>query len=119
MGGRLIQAALHKITPRVHERELRVLLAWREGLRQRQHGLRRPVQRQAERMISQQPGRVRPVARRLRMPDGLSDVAVLAEPLRSPPVQLRNLIRQRPAQLQPEQIPEQVVVAEPGPLGVK
>jgi hypothetical protein len=34
-------------------------------------------------------------------------------------VQHRHLIGQRPAQLQPQQIREQVMVAEPGPLGVQ
>ncbi len=53
------------------------------------------------------------------MPDGVDNLAVLAEPFRRPPVQRRDLIRQRAAQFQPEQIPEQVVVAEPGPLGVE
>jgi hypothetical protein len=60
-----------------------------------------------------------PVARRLRMPDGLDHLAMLAEPLRGPQVQRRHLLGQRPAQLQPEEIRKQVVVAEPGPPGVQ
>ncbi len=41
------------------------------------------------------------------------------EPSGGAPVQHRHLLGQRPAQLQPEQIPEQVVVAEPGTPGVE
>jgi len=113
VGGRLIQAALDDVIPCAYQCQLRVILARREGPDQRLQSLRIPVQRQAERMIGEQPGRVSPVARRLSMPDRLDNLAMLAEPCRGPPVQCRHLIRQRPAQLQPEQIREQVVVAEP------
>ena len=70
-------------------------------------------------MVGEQPGRLRPVARRLRVPDGLDHLALLDQPVSGPPVQPRHVPGQRPAQLQPEQIPEQVVVAEPGALGVQ
>ena len=70
-------------------------------------------------MVGQQPGRLRPVARRLRVPDGLDHLALQGEPSGSLPVQPRHVPGQRPAQLQPEQIPEQVVEAEPRALRVQ
>ena len=119
MGGRLVQAALDEITRGPYQRQLRVILARREGPHQRQHGLRLPVERQAERMVGQQPGRLGPVACRLGVPDGVDDLALPDEPAGRAPVQRRHFGGQRPAQLQPEQITEQVVVAEPGALGVE
>jgi len=53
------------------------------------------------------------------VPDGVNHLAMLGEPLRSPPVQCRYFLGPRPAQLQPQQIGEQVVVAEPRPVGVQ
>ena len=119
MGGRLVQAPLDQVTPGAHQGQLGVVLARREGPHQRLHGLRLPVERQAERMVGEQPGRVGPVARRLGVPDGLDHLALHGEPSGGPPVQRRHFVGQRPAQLQPEQIPEQVVVAEPRALGVQ
>ena len=60
-----------------------------------------------------------PVARRLGVPDGVDNLAVLGEPPGGEPVQRRHFLGQRPAQLQPQQVREQVVVAEPGALGVE
>ena len=68
-------------------------------------------------MVGEQPGRIGPVARRLRVPDSVHQLAMPAEPLGDPSVQRRHLAGQRPAQLQPEQIPEQVVIAELRALG--
>ena len=119
VGGRLVQAPLSKVTHRAHQGQLGVIRARREGPHQRLHGLRLPVERQAERMVGEQPGRLRPVARRLGVPDGLGHLAVLGEPSGGAPVQRGYFFGQPPAQLQPEQIGEQVVVAEPGPPGVQ
>ena len=70
-------------------------------------------------MVGEQPGRVGPVARRLGVPDGVDHLAMLGEPRGGPPVQRRHLFGQRPAQLQPQEIREQVVVAKPRALGVE
>jgi hypothetical protein len=70
-------------------------------------------------MVSQQPGRAGPVARRLGVPDGVDHLAMLSQPLRRPQVQRRDLLGQRPTQLQTQQITEQMVVTEPGPLRVQ
>ena len=121
VGGRLIQVSVEQVIRGVHQGQLGIIRGGsvREGPQQRLDGLRLPVQRQAERMVGQQPGRVGPVARRLRVPDGLDHLAMLGEPRCGPPVQRRYFFGQRPAQLQPQEIPEQVVVAKPCPLGVE
>jgi hypothetical protein len=53
------------------------------------------------------------------MPDGVNNIAMLGEPPGGPPVQRRHFRGLRPAHLQPQQIPEQVVIAKPRPLGVQ
>ncbi len=70
-------------------------------------------------MVGEQPGRVGPVAGRLGVPDGVGHLAVPGEPSGGLPVQRRHLVGPPAAQFQPEQIREQVVVAEPRPLGVE
>ncbi len=70
-------------------------------------------------MVGEQPGRAGPVARRLGVPDGVDNLAVLGEPPGGPPVQRWQFFGHRPAQLQPQQIREQMVVAKPRPLGVE
>ena len=65
-------------------------------------------------MVGEQPSRVGPVTRGLSMPDGVNDLAVLAQPFRGEPVQDRQFFGQPPAQLKPEQVSEEVVIAEPG-----
>ncbi len=117
--GRLVQASPGKVNCRAHQGQLGGVRAWREGPQQRLHGLRLPVEGQAERMVGQQPGRISPVARRLRVPDDVDDLALQGEPSGGSPVQHRYFRGQRPAQLQPQEIREQVVVAKPGPLGVQ
>ena len=118
--GRIVQASPGQVTPGAHQGQLRICAgARREGVQQHLDGLGLPVEGQAERMIGQQPGRVRPVARCLRVPDGVGDLAVPGEPSGGPPVQHRHVLGQRPARLQPEQVGEQLVVPEPGPPGVK
>jgi len=120
MGCGLAQVSLDKLTGSANQRQLRICAgARRERPHQRLDGLRLAVERQAERMIGEQPGRAGPVARRLRMADGVDNLAVLCEPFGGSPVQHRYFIGQPPAQFQPQQIPEQAVVAEPGPLGVE
>ena len=48
-----------------------------------------------------------------------ASLAVPGEPPGRPPVQRRHLFRQPPAQFQPQQISEQVVVPKPRPFGVQ
>src|ERR1039457_3461753 len=120
MGCGLAQVSLDKLTGSANQRQLRICAgARRERPRQRLDGLRLAVERQAERMIGEQPGPAGPAARRLSMADGVNNLAVLCEPFGGSPVQLRYFIGQPPAQLQPEEVSEQVVVAEPGALGVE
>jgi hypothetical protein len=105
-GGRLVQASPGKIAGGACERKIRALSngTWREGPQQRPDGLSLSVKRQAERAVGQQPRRIGPVTRRLSMPDGVDDLAMLAEPSGGQPVQDRQLSRQPPAQLKPEQV---------------
>ncbi len=121
VGGRLVQVPVEQVIRGVHQGQLRVIRggALREGPQQRLDGLRLPVEGQAERMVGQQPGRVGPVARRLGVPDAVGNLAVLGEPAGGAPVQRGYLFGPRAAQLQPQQIPEQVVVAKPRPPGVQ
>jgi hypothetical protein len=60
MGGRFVQASLDKVNCRAHQGQLGMIRARREGPQQRLHGLRLPVERQAERLADEQPGRARP-----------------------------------------------------------
>jgi hypothetical protein len=120
MGGRLVQMPLEQVAARADEGQLGIGGgAGREGPDQHLDGPGLPVQGQAQRMVGQQPGRLGPVARRLGVPDGVDGLAMAGEPRGGPPVQGRHVLGQCPAQLQPEQIPEQLVEAEPGPSGVK
>jgi hypothetical protein len=120
VSGRLVQAPLGKVNSRAHQGQLGVGRgARREGPQQHLDSPGLPVEGQAERMVGEQPGRAGPVARRLGVPDGLGHLAVVDEPSGGAPVQRRHVLGQRPAQLQPEQVPEQVVVAEPRALGVE
>ena len=64
-------------------------------------------------MVCEQSRRVGPVTRGLSMPDGVNDLAVLDQPLRSEPVQGRQFFGQPPAQLKAEQVSEEVVITEP------
>ena len=91
----------------------------REGPHQRLDRLHLAIEREAERMVGEQPGRGGPVARLLGMPDGVGHLAMPDEPLGGLPVQRRHVFGPPPAQLQPEQIREQVVVAEPRALRVE
>ena len=117
MGGSLVQASPGKIAGRAGEREIRALGngTGRERAHQGLDGLRLPVQGQAERMVCEQPRRAGPVTRGLSMPDGVSDLAVPDQPLRGEPVQGRQFFGEPAAQLQAEQVSEEVVIPEPGP----
>jgi len=53
------------------------------------------------------------------VPDGVDNLAMFGEPGSGQPVQRRHFLGQRPAQLQPEQVPEEVVVAKPRSLGIE
>jgi hypothetical protein len=53
------------------------------------------------------------------MPDGLDNLAMLGEPSSGAPMQCRHFFGPRPAQLQPQEIRQQVVVAKPRPLGAE
>ena len=56
---------------------------------------------------------------RLGVPNGLDHLAVLGEPRSGAPVQRWYFFGQPTAQLQPQEIPEQLVVAKPRPLRVQ
>jgi len=119
VSGRLVQAPLDKIHRGPHQSQLGVVRARRKSLHQRLDGLRLPVERQAERMVGEQPGRARRVTRRLRVPYRIDKLAPPEKPVSGAPMQDRHLFGQRPAQLQPQEIRKQVIVAEPGPRPVQ
>jgi hypothetical protein len=69
-------------------------------------------------VAAQQLGRQVPVFAQLGVADRLDCMAVLGVPARGEPVELRDLGRRVPPELEPKQIPEQVVVSKPGPCHV-
>ena len=77
------------------------------------------VERQAERVIGEQARGSRPVFGGLGVADGLGRQGLLGEPAGGPAVQIRDLGRRGAAQLDAQQIAEEVVVAEPRPFGVQ
>ena len=70
-------------------------------------------------MVGEQPGGVPPVPGGLGVPDRVDDVPVLRVPRGRGPVQPADGVRVGPAQLQAQQVGEEVVVAEPRPPGVE
>ena len=101
VGGSLFKVSRGEGGGGVHERQLRSLTgARREGLQQRLQGLRVAVEHEAEAMVGQHPRRLGPSARRLGVPYGVDDLAVLAEPGGGLPVQLRYFRGERPAQFE-------------------
>ncbi len=60
-------------------------LARREGPHQRLDRLRLPVEHQAERMVGEQASRAAPVARRLRVPDSVYNLAMRLQYLQDNP----------------------------------
>ena len=77
------------------------------------------VERQAEQVVREQPGRIGPVAGRERVSNGLDDLTVISEPRCGLAVEVRNFLRQRSAQFQAQEIRQKLVVAEPRALGVE
>jgi hypothetical protein len=119
VGRRIIQAPKGVVRNGANQGQLGLIRSRREGPQQRLDGLCLPIEHHAEGVVGEQPGRVGPVAGRLGMPDGVGHLALPEEPSGGLPVQGRHLFGQRPAQFQPEEVREQVVVAEPGPPGVQ
>jgi hypothetical protein len=117
----LIETELVLAGHRVHQGQLGTVLVapGRERAQQRGHRAGLPVEGQAEGMVGEQPRRPGPVTGRLQVAHGLGDLAVRGQPAGGQPVQLRDLPRQRPAQLQPEKTTKQMVVAEPGTAAVE
>ena len=70
-------------------------------------------------MIREQPRRVRPVACREHVSHGLDGLPLVSEPPRGPAVEVRNLVGQRSAELQSQEIRQKLVVAKPGALSVE
>ena len=78
------------------------------------------VEREAGAVVDEQAGGLRPVPGGLGVPDRLDDVPVLGEPARRRRgAAVRSASGLGPAQLEPQQVGEEVVVAEPGPPGVE
>ena len=94
----------------------------RAGRERHQELVRRgalPVEDKAEPLIGQQAGGQLPVLRGLGVPDRLDRVPVLFVPSGGEPMQGGELIRLAAQELEPEEVSEHLVVAEPGPAGVQ
>ena len=117
----LVEVELVEIGDRVHQGQPGEVLAdpGREGAQQHGHGPGLTVEGEAESVVGEQVGGVGPVTGGLQVVDGVSGAAVVGEPPRGDPVQLRDVSGDGTAQFQPEQTAEQVVVAEPGARGVE
>ena len=117
---RPVERALGHLAVPEEQRELRT----GRGLgRERgdQRGQRRvlPLEGQRQGAVDEQPGGVRPVPGGLGVPDGLGDLPVRRVPLGRGPVQRHDGVGLGAPQLEPQQVREEVVVAEPGPPGVE
>ena len=85
----------------------------REGGQQRADLVAAPVERQPELVVGEQARGVVPVAGGLRMADRLDRIPVTLEPAGGRAVQRADDGGIEPPQLQPQEIGEQAVVAEP------
>ena len=103
------------------QRQLRIIdrNPGREGPQQRGDRALLPVERQTEQVVCEQRRRVRPVASREQVSHGLDGLAVVREPPGGPTMEVRNLIGQPSAELQAQEIRQEMVVAKPGALGVQ
>src|ERR1700704_5002179 len=71
------------------------------------------VERQTERMLGEQAGRVRPVASGLRVANRFDWLGVFGEPFRSQSVHPRYFGGHGPAQLQAKNLREELVISKP------
>src|SRR6266851_6965845 len=108
MRGRLVEPAVHEILRRVDQSKFGVVCAWStwECLQERLDGSGMAIKRQAERMIGEQSGCIRPVARGLRVPDRVNRLGLAGKPLRRQSVQLWHFAGHSPSQLQAKKLPE-------------
>ena len=121
MRGCFVKRALHQMLRRVHQCKFGVGGAGPRGNACNSAwivpGI--AVERQAERMIGEQPGCIRPVVGGLRVTDRVDRLRVIGKPLRRQSVELRHIARHGPTQLQAEELPEQLVVSKPRALRVQ
>jgi hypothetical protein len=118
LGGGLVEAPLEQLAHRVGEGQLGLTRAGALGKVAQESGDRAGVagECQAEDMVGEKSRRLRPVARRLEVPHGVHGIPLLREPARRPPMEVPYLVRQRPAQLEAQEVDEQLVVAKPRAL---
>src|SRR5713226_4705338 len=120
MRGRLVESAVHEILRRVDQSKFSAVgaqSAW-ECLQERLDGSGMAIKRQAERMIGEQSGCIRPVARGLRVSDRVNRLGLPGKPPRRQSVQLWHFAGHSPAQLQAKKFPEELVVSKPRTLRV-
>ena len=116
---RAVQRAVDQLVGGEGPRQLRVREGvLREGGKQGVHRRVLTVEREAEAVVGDQSGGMRPVRGSLRVPDRVGHQPVLLQPRGCAPVQLGYDARFGAAQLETQQVGEELVIAEPRPLGV-
>ena len=113
--GALVQEAVGEPGLREREGKLRVSVgrSLRRGRQQAAKCRQAAVEDQAEVVAGEHARRVAPVARRLRVADRLDHVAVRLVPLGGRPVERADGRGREPPQLEPQEVGEQLVIAEP------
>ena len=109
------RAALEDPHPRLRDGELGVprRRLGREPVQQGAHGVDAPVEDQADVAVGEHAGGMAPVIGALGVPDRLDRMPVLLVPAGGDPVERRDVRRISAAKLQPQEVGEQVVIAEP------
>src|SRR5260370_42484087 len=77
------------------------------------------VERQADQVVREQPGRIGPVTGGERVSNGVDHLTVISEPRCSLAVEVRNFPSQRSAKFQAQEVRSTLVVTEPHALGAK
>ena len=110
-----LQPPMVQLACGVSQRQVRMIgrRALGKRLEHRVDRSRLPVEHPTERVVSDEAGGIGPVAGREHVPHRLDDLAVVGEPPGGPAVEVGNLVGKSSAELEVQEIRQQVVVAKP------
>src|SRR5713101_4577478 len=102
----LLQPSLRKLRRCVSQSQLWVLsrCPGRKRPQQRGDAAFLTVERQAEQVVREEPGRIWPIAGRERVSNGRDDLTVITEPRCGLAVEVRNFLTERSAKLQAQEV---------------